>query len=267
MIKRLFLSAALCSALCAPISSLEVNNPIGPKVPWTVGEKLVFEIGYGVVKAGEATMEVAGVDTLTLSSGTVKKQAYHIVATAHSNAFVDAFYKVRDKNESWLDLEHWITHRFEQHNQEGKYILDQFVEYDWKNGWFKNTENVKGRAPKYEEGPLKIPAVDTLSSLYLARAKTLTVGSEFTLDVHSGTNWPLVVKVLRIERVKVPAGKFDCYVVEPFLRERGIFIQKGKKMQVWLTADERKIPVKMTAEVFIGNVSAELKEIHGVPGF
>ena len=45
------------------------------------------------------------------------------------------------------------------------------------------------------------------------------------------------------------------------MRERGLFIQKGKKMQVWLTADEKKMPVKMRAEIFIGHVTAELKEI------
>ncbi len=252
----------LCPALT---SSFEVKNPIGAVVPWVIGEKFVFELGYGLIKAGEATLEVQSTEDLVLSSGAVRRTAYHFVAAAHSNSFVDVFYKVRDRNESWLDVEHWITHRFEQHNQEGKYILDQVVEYDWKEARFKNTEAVKGRPVKYEEGELKIPAIDTLSSLYMARAKTFSVGDEFTMDVHSGTNWPLVVKVLRRETVKVPAGKFDCFVVEPTLRERGLFIQKGKKMQVWLSADARKIPVKMTAEIFIGRVSAELKEIHGVP--
>lgn len=259
--------AMVAAAVAFPVAagSLELSNPIGPVVPWVIGEKFIFEIGYGLVKAGEATIELQKTEDLVLSSGTVRRTAYHIVATAHSNSFVDVFYKVRDRNESWLDIEHWVTHRFEQHNQEGKYILDQSVEYDWKNGWFKNTEAVKGRPVKYEEGELKIPAVDTLSSLFVARAKTLSVGDEFTMEVHSGTNWPLTVKVLRREKVKVPAGKFDCFVVEPFLRERGLFIQKGKKLQVWLTADQRRIPVKMTAEIFIGKVSAELKEVHGIP--
>ncbi len=259
--------AAVSLLILSPVPGwdLEISNPIGPIVPWTLGEKFVFEIGYGMIKAGEATIELQNTVDLVLSSGTVRRTAYHIVASAHSSSVVDVFYKVRDRNEAWLDIEHWVSHRFEQHNQEGKYILDQVVEYDWKNGWFKNTEAVKGRDVKYEEGPLTIPAVDTLSSLFVARAKTLNVGEEFTMEVHSGKNWPLTVKVLRREKVKVPAGKFDCYVVEPFLRERGLFIQKGKKLQVWLTADARRISVKMTAEIFIGKVSAELKEVHGIP--
>ena len=49
-----------------------------------------------------------------------------------------------------------------------------------------------------------------------------------------------------------------CYRVEPVLRERGIFISKGKKLEVWLTADARHMPVLMRSEIFIGHVSAEL---------
>ena len=257
---------ALC-ALSAEFAFPEILPPTekSPRdVPWKVGEKLSFDLYYGFVIAGQAFLEVRDTDGLSVPGNNGEKvQAYHIVAEAHSTPFVDVFYKVRDKNESWLDSGSWISHRFEQHNQEGKFILDQTVEFDWKNKRFKNLELVKGRAPKNEEGDLIIPAVDTLSCLYETRAKTFDVGDEFTLDVHSGRNWPLVVKVLRREKVKVPAGTFDCYVVEPFLRERGLFIQKGKKLQVWLTADDRKMPVKMTAEIFIGHVSAELVRIEG----
>lgn len=229
--------------------------------PWKVGEKLIFEIKWGIVPAGEGTLEVKEQTTLSLNTNDKRQTpVYHFVATAKSNSFLDVFYKVRDINESWLDTQEWVSHRFEQHNQEGKYILDQVVEYDWKNKHFKNLEKVKGREPKVEEGALTIPAVDTLSSLYLARSKSLRVGEEFSFDVHSGKNWPLVLKVLKRETVKVSAGSFDCFLVEPFLRERGIFIQKGKKMQVWITADQRQMPVLMKAEIFIGHVSAELKE-------
>lgn len=235
-----------------------IENP-----PWKVGEKFSYAIRWGILTAGKASLEVKEIALIQISSGPSSKKipTYHLVAAANSNSVIDLFYKVRDINESWLDISQWISHRFEQHNQEGKYILDQIVEFDWTAKRFKNSENVKGREPKVEEGDLTIPAVDTLSSLYQTRAKSFNVGDEFTLDVHSGRNWPIVVKVLKRETIKVEAGKFDCYLVEPFLRERGLFIQKGKKLQVWLTADEKKIPVLMKAEIFIGKVSAELTKM------
>ncbi|OGR86346.1 MAG: hypothetical protein A3A86_03655 [Elusimicrobia bacterium RIFCSPLOWO2_01_FULL_60_11] len=233
-----------------------------PPVPWKAGEKFDFNITVGFIAAGTASLEVRDFVEHEVSSGNVRKdyRSFRLVATATSNAFVDVFFKVRDRNESWLDAEGLFTHRFEQHNHEGKYHLDQTVAYDWIDRRWKQTDLVKGREPKFEEGDLPIPVVDTLSALWLVRAHELKVGEDFSLDVHSGKIYPLVVKVLKRETVKVPAGSFDCFMVEPFLKEKGIFIQKGKKLQVWLTADDRRMPVKMKAEIFIGHVHAELAE-------
>lgn len=231
-------------------------------VPWKAGEKLNFNITVGVLAAGKASLEVRDFVEHEISSGSVNKnyKSFRLVATATSNAFVDVFYKVRDMNESWLDVNGLFTHRFEQHNHEGKYHLDQTVTYDWINRRWKQTDLVKGREPKIEEGDLPVPVADTLSALYLVRARPLKEGDEFFLDVHSGKTYPLIVKVLKKETVNVPAGRFACFMVEPFLKEKGIFIQKGKKLQVWITDDERRIPVKMKAEIFIGHVHAELAE-------
>jgi hypothetical protein len=70
-----------------------------------------------------------------------------------------------------------------------------------------------------------------------------------------------VIRVLRRETVRTPAGAFHCVVVEPGMREEGIFIQKGRKLQIWLTDDERKVPVLMRVEVFFGHVTAELSKM------
>ena len=60
----------------------------------------------------------------------------------------------------------------------------------------------------------------------------------------------------------MPAGTFDCFLVEPQLRTPGMFIAKGKKLQVWLTADDRHMPVRMRTEVFFGHVVADLVTYH-----
>jgi anti-sigma-K factor RskA len=94
----------------------------------------------------------------------------------------------------------------------------------------------------------------------------LEVGQTYTVDVLSGEKvWPLVVKIEKRESVHVPAGRFDCFRVEPLLREPGIFVSKGKKLEVWLTADERHLPVRMRSEVLIGHVSAELMHDPAAP--
>ena len=82
------------------------------------------------------------------------------------------------------------------------------------------------------------------------------------IDSHaSRKNYPLEVLVHRRERVKVPAGEFDCILVEPKLRAPGLFKHKGE-LSVWLTDDARKIPVQMRSALPIGAVSVVLVEVH-----
>ena len=61
------------------------------------------------------------------------------------------------------------------------------------------------------------------------------------------------------------AGTFDCVIVEPLIKEGGLFKSEGRVL-LWLTNDERKIPVKVSTRVVIGSIDAELREYSGVNG-
>jgi hypothetical protein len=102
---------------------------------------------------------------------------------------------------------------------------------------------------------------DAFSSLYYVRTQELIPEQDILVDNHtSKKNFPLKLKVLKKEKVKVPAGEFDCVVVEPVMRAEGIFKAKGR-IWVWLTDDQYKMPVLMKTEVFfLGSISAQLKE-------
>ena len=81
--------------------------------------------------------------------------------------------------------------------------------------------------------------------------------------VFSGENtYPLRVVVhQKREKIRVPAGKFECIKVEPFIIGDAIFKTKGGKMLIWMTNDERKMPVLVRSKVMIGSFDAELKKI------
>jgi hypothetical protein len=73
------------------------------------------------------------------------------------------------------------------------------------------------------------------------------------------------VRVLGRQKVKTPAGKFQCVVVEPLLKAGGIFKNKGR-LVIWLTDDERRIPVQMKSKVMIGSIKVVLQEIREAAG-
>ncbi len=215
--------------------------------PFGVGERLTFEIGYGFVKAGTAIMGIPG---LVESDG---RACYRIVSVAESNAFVSAFFPVRDVAESLLDVRDLVTRRFEKTLREGNYRAHDLVEFD-------HERQVAVYPEREEVVPLASGTQDILSSLYVVRMLDLEVGRSVFIENHADRrNYPLEILVLRRERVTVPAGTFDCIVVEPRMKGAGLFSHKGR-LWVWLTDDDRRLPVMMRSKVVIGSISAELAE-------
>ena len=223
------------------------------QVPWS-GEELKYGVYYTFIKAGTAYIKNRGLTTVN------GRPAYLLQTTAFSASVIDAFFKVRDVNYSWIDAENFYSLGYTQSVREGSYIRDEWLTFDYPRGLFYG-EIQKKEEPRVISGPLSIRVLDMLSSLYFVRAQKLQIGQDIVFDIiNRERQYPLVVKVLGKETVKTKAGKFDCIVVEPQFRGEGIFVSKGKSLKVWLTDDEYKMPVKMKAEVFIGSVSAELLE-------
>ena len=62
----------------------------------------------------------------------------------------------------------------------------------------------------------------------------------------------------------MPAGTFDCFVLKPVIREETIFRNKGD-IDIWVTADERHIPVKAQSGIVIGHVDVDLLDANLPP--
>jgi hypothetical protein len=215
-----------------------------PNKAFGVGERLIFEISYGPIKAGTAVMEVKEVVPLN------DRDCYHVISTARSNRFFSSFFKVEDRVESFFDARGLFTWRFEQHLREGEYRADRFAHYDQL-----------AHTVTTNRGTMDIPPYvqDVLSTLYYVRTQHLEVGQVLYVTNHSGRKiYPLAVRVHRRELVKVPSGTFDCFVVEPMLKAGGLFKHEGR-IWVWLTADQKKMPVLMKTKVIIGTIDAKLK--------
>jgi hypothetical protein len=209
------------------------------------GEKLVYSVQYGIVSAGDASLEVRNIASLDSAA------CYRIVSNARTNDVFSVFFKVRDRFESYLDTTHLYSLRYEKHVREGKFKRDEVVDFDQR----RHVAIYKDR-----EVPIAPRTQDVLSAMYYVRTLPLEVGQSISVANHTdGKNYPLVIKVLREETVTVDAGTFDCVVVEPILRGPAIFTQKGR-LTVWFTNDKYKLPVLMKSKVVIGSVAAVLTE-------
>jgi len=233
------------AALAGLLMVLACAGPaVGLPRPFGTGERLTFDIYYGPLKAGTAQMEVGD---RTLVRG---RECLHVVSTAESGPVVSTFFRVRDRVESWIDLEHLRPVRYEKHLREGRYECDHVVDFFHDQG-VARTAN--------ETLSISEHTRDALSSLYWVRTLDLEPGRRVLLSSTSPRrSYDLAVEVTHTERIRTPAGEFDCVVVEPQLAEDGgIFKQKGR-MWVWLTDDALHLPVQMVSEVAIGSIKAVL---------
>jgi len=218
------------------------------------GEKLIFDVKYGFVTAGIGTMEIPKIKKI---SG---RDSYYVLFTVNTVPSFDWIFKVRDRYETYIDKIALFPWRFEQHIREGKYSRDFSAYFDQRKGKAKTTE-----------GEYVIPknVNDILSAFYLVRTmdfSKLKVNDKLNLqNFYKDKVYDLDVKYHGKETIEVPAGKFECIVVEPLVKEGGLFKSEGSII-IYMTNDEAKMPVRVRTKVIIGSINADLTSYQGVKG-
>ncbi len=219
-----------------------------------VGEKLTFDVKLGFVVVGIANFHIP---TIKRISG---RAAYHVNFEVNTVPSFDAFFKVRDRYETYIDVEGIFPWRFEQHIREGKFSRDYSAFFDQRKGRAKTTEG-EHEIPRYVH--------DIVSAFYYARTlnySNLKKGDKIKLqNFYRNKVYDLDVVYHGKETVTVPVGKFDCIIVEPLVQEGGLFKHEGNII-IWLTDDELKIPVKVKTKVIIGYIDADLTAYEGLAG-
>ncbi len=209
------------------------------------GEKLVFDITYGPISAGEATLEVQEVIEFN------GRRCYRIESRTNSNRFFSAIYKVRDRVSSYIDVEHLYSLYFYKRLREGDFRRTVEVVFDHQEG--------KALYADGQEFPVVPGVQDVLSAFYFVRNLDLAPGKIFSVPAHtSRKSYDLKVLVHGRETVKTEAGKFECFVVEPVLQGEGLFKHEGK-LTLYLTDDAYRLPVMIKTKVPVGTIDVELK--------
>jgi hypothetical protein len=144
--------------------------------------------------------------------------------------------------------------------REGGYSRDFSAFFDQSRGKAKTTEG-EYKIPKYVN--------DIMSAFYYARTldySDMKINDKIHLqNFYKDKVYDLDVRYLGKEKIEVPAGTFNCIVVEPLVQEGGLFKSEGSIL-IWLTDDNLKIPVKVTTKVVIGSIDAELTSFQGLAG-
>ncbi len=251
--RRILTTSLLVVLLCT------AGTALADDMPFNVGEKIILSASYGDIMAGVAVLKVEkwvryqGRDVLKL---TMKLDS--------SSAFSDFFY-VQDRVESLFDPELQASLRYEKNLLEGDYVEKEILYYDHEAHTITSAADVRTG--------IVHGGCDTLAVAYNIRYNEMSVGSSFTFPYADATrNENVTVDVVAREMVTVPAGTFECFKLVPDLRpESEVLEDEGEeyklsrvhgKIYVWVTADERRIPVKIVGRSWFGEVVAQLEAYH-----
>lgn len=247
-----FLTAFLVAASFAGEPNLpEVN------APWMKGERLTFSLGWGFITAGTATLEVkpiAGGKTEFLTHAT-------------GNKTINRIYPVNDTVYTRVRNKGLMTEVFRKRLHEGSFHNTSVIRFDRKGekAWLSDTvfTDMKTRKTKRSaDTAVTIQGEEhsIMSAFYLVRTLPLKVGETSRFSAVSGKKrYELKVIVHGREKIESIFGEVPCIKVEPVLDGDGIFVSKGR-IFIWLTDDERRIPVLMECEIALGSIKAKLLE-------
>jgi hypothetical protein len=214
-------------------------------VPFGPGEMMTYRAKWGIFGTiGNGSLMVEAIDTVRGSP------AYRLNFRITGRV---AVFSMADTLRSWLDVAGLYAHRFEK-RQNGSYERDKLYDFYPEEMHWVRTDKPEENGDLASAQPL-----DDVSFLYFVRTLPLDVGATYTLPrYYKEDGNPVTIKVLRRERVKVPAGEFDAIVVQPIIKTDGMFSEDGEA-EVWFTDDADRILVKLQAKMAKGTLKMEME--------
>jgi hypothetical protein len=231
--------------LVGPVTT-RLEPPV--QVPFGPGERLEYDVKLGFLgKRGEGFMEVGDLET-------VRGRTTYRVTMAYGGGFLG--FSVNDQFNSWFDVTNLVTLRSIENTQQLSRKRYKHFEFYPEEGYWERIDNGNS-----EPLPTSEP-LDQISFFYFVRTLPLEVGQEHTLNRYfkeSGN--PVILRVLRKDTVKVPAGTFSTVVVQPIIRSSGLF-GEGGEAELHFSDDSRRLLVLMNSDIpLIGRLSLHLRTI------
>lgn len=220
------------------------------------GEILTYRLHYGAIDAGVATLEVTQEDREFAGRPT-----YHVVGIGKSTGAFDWFFKVRDRYESYIDQEALVPLAFIRRVDEGGYKINQNYVYNHPK------KQVISEGKAYDV-PKDINDIqDMISAFYYARCidfSNAKIGNIYTVNSFVDNEiWPLKIKYMGKETISTSLGKFKCIKFRPVIQKGRIF-KDEEDLNVWISDDANRIPIRAQANILVGSVKMDLKDYKGL---
>jgi hypothetical protein len=221
--------------------------PLGREFPFQPGEKLKYKGTWGIIPAGELTLEVLPQTTIN------GIKAYHFVMHSKTSKGVDLVYKIRERQDSYVDLA-MTRSLFYKIKTESQHPRDGNIKFNWEK--MEATYTNFGRSKQ----PIQIVpgTFDPLALFYALRLMDLKENSVIRIPMTDGNKVSIevMVDIGKREVIELEGKMYDTIPITPnmeMLDKLDNVVKKSDnpRLKIWVTDDEKKIPIKIRTKVGI----------------
>jgi hypothetical protein len=250
---KIILIVVIFVGIFAATSFAQITLPHYKNVSYKCGEKLTFRVHYGMIDAGECSLEI-----MPAYEKIGPRDCYHIVGIGKSLGAFNMFFKVIDRYETVIDDEALTPWLFIRRVNEGGYKINQNYSFNP----YKHTVNT-GKETVVVPDSIQ----DLLSAFYFARTfdfKNIKEGDFFEVKIYLDEKlYPMGIKFLGRETVATKLGKFQCLKFSPQL-ERGRIFKEQEGMTLWISDYLNHIPIRLESDLLIGSIKIDLSDYSGL---
>lgn len=223
------------------------------------GEWLKFRMHYGFLNASYATLKVnsAKIDDVPV---------YHVVGHGETTGFASVFFKVDDTYESYFSKEDGKPYKFVRKINEGGYTKDIEINFDHNEDKAVLTDKKNNKTFDFK---LQDSIQDLISAFYYLRnnyiPEELVEGKAVNLKMLYDDDgvFDFKLKYLGKEVLKTKFGKVECYKFRPMVQSGRVF-KEQESLSLWVSTDENRIPIRISADLAVGAIKADLDAYNGL---
>ena len=198
----------------------------------------------------------------------IKPYALTFSADVASKGFFARLFnlKFRERVESTVEPISFTVQKTKIIDEQGKRVRNTESTFDSSKGkmtWTSRDPNNPSAEPRHAITDFSGQLQDVLSAIYFIRTQPLQVGKTFEVFIGDGGRvYKIPVKVVEKKRMKTVLGRVNVLRVNPelFGPDRLIDAEKGE-FSIWITDDERHIPVAGRVKTDYGTFDIKLKRI------
>jgi hypothetical protein len=196
------------------------------------------------------------------------RQVYHFDSYGQTLRKFDWLFKVRDRFQSYVDMESFRPLWFEMDTYEGGYVARDVYDYFPGNNTVIARTGNSDRPEQTDTIRIEPCSFDVITAVYFARNldfSSYRINEAIPLSILMGNEIHMLSpRYLGEETIETREGeKFDCIKFSVEL-VAGFIFTAGNEMFVWVTNDDNRVPVLIEAQIRIGSVKAMLKSSEGL---